>query len=108
METEAKDVWGSHMKDRHCLSLQECSLQDLTEMLEEVTEVRMRERVPCEHLPGPRDNEKPFTVTDVIVFPIPLTPTGTYSTGKGQKRPCFSRANDRCIAIPRWGKRNSF
>lgn len=68
---------------------------------------RSHQSTPCEYLPGPRGNEKPLIVTDVIVFPIPLTPTGTYSTGKGQKRPCFSRAN-RCIAIPRSGKRNSF
>lgn len=104
METEAKDIWGNHVKDRHCLLLQECGLQDLTEVLEEVSKVHMRERGHCEHLPGPRGNETPLTVTEVIVFPIPLTPAGTYSAGKGQKRPCFSRASDRYIAVPSWGR----
>lgn len=77
------------MKDRHCLLLQECGLQDLTEVLEEVSKVHMGERVHCEHLPGPGGNEIPLTVTEVIVFRIPLTPAGHTPLGKDEKGPVF-------------------
>ena len=76
------------MKDSYCLSLRELQFARPNRgILEEPTKVHVRERVNCKHLLGPGVKSKLYIVTDIIVFPIPLTPARTYSAGKGQKKP---------------------